>query len=400
MVIILQLCLFLIAVAIRGRYLFGKHLGSGDGSNTLSYLSKSRYGIKSRHIGLTQENGIAFNVKRERWYHRIFKAIGIASEIKISNPEFDHKYFIDTDYPDHLELTMASGQLQAHLQALFALPVKSLHATKNRIWCVIDKRDLNVSNSHYSEHLKLLAAISTCSSKSTIQDENTSRSNNLGLIAFLFICAHAGLLTLGIFGFFPTLADNIDTIDETSLAFKGMTAGLITSGAWFFLILHFFRQTSWICWVFVDFIFCGIIGFTLSGIFIMREVNAHYLQPPAKIFEQRIMQKSCELKCSKRCGKHCTHRSSYNFPLEAQCTPEARSVNLAQKKQADYICQSSAYFEYKVAVENWKKGPDYTFTPSLGFFDQIHVGTSLHVPVNTGALGLEWVDTSLIQLPQ
>lgn len=397
MVIVLQLCLFLIAVVIRGRYLFGKHLKSSNSGNTISYVVNSKHGIKGRHIGLTRENGIAFNVKPERWYHRIFKNIGVASEINIANPEFDHKYFIDTDYPDHLELTLASGQLLAHLQALFALPVKSLHATKNRIWCVIDKNDLHYSDSHYAEHLKLLAAISQCSSKSAMHDDSALRSRNLGVIAFVFICAHAGLMTLGLLGILPTMADSIDTIENYALAIKGMTTGVIASAAWLFFILNFFRNTSWICWVLVDFILCGVIGFTLSGIFIVREINTHYLQTPAKIHEQRIIQKSCTLWCSKSCGRRCTRRSSYVYPLESQCTPEMRAENMLQKQQTDYICQANAYFEYSITIENWNKGQNYSFTATLPLFDQTKVGSSLRIPVNEGALGLEWVDTDTFQ---
>lgn len=397
MVIFLQLCLFLIAVAIRGRYLFGKHLSAGSVPNQLNYIAKSKYGrISGRHIGIIQHNGIPFIVKRERWYHRILKGIGIASEIKIPNADFDQKYFIITDYPSHLEMTMASGKLFSHLQELFSLPVKSLHAVPHKMWCVIGKEDLSESDVHYAKHIELLSAISQCTNKAESHEYGVVQRRNLGIIAFIFICVHAGLLTLGVLGVFPTFADSVDIIHTNTWIVKGILAGSIAAVVWFLLILRFFRQSSWICWVFADFVLCGIVGFILSGVFMVREANVHLPQASPSVFEQPILQKICVLECRKSCGRHCTRRSSYTYQSDA-CNPELRAENMRQKKQTDYICQANAGYSYSIHVQHWKGDSRYSFTPSIALFDQVREGSYLRVPVHAGALGLEWVDTKQIQ---
>ncbi len=397
MVVFLQLCLFVIAVSLRGRYLFGRHLRADSASGRLSYTARSKYGITARHVGIVQRNGIPFIVKSERWYHRLLKSIGIASEIRIASSEFDRKYFITTDYPTYLERTLGSGQLLSHLQELFALPVKSLHAMPNKIWCVIRKDDLQEADAHYEKHFALLDTISKSSSRSIGYDHGLVPSR-LGVMAFLCVCVHAGLLTLGIFGIFPTLADSVDVVDTLAWVLKGIMAGSAAAAIWLFLILNIFRGSSWICWVFADFVLCGLLGFVLSGIFVVREANIHLPQPPPQVYGQPIMQKTCILECKRSCGRRCTQRSSYPFHSDASCNPQSRAAIMQEKRQADHICRSSAWYEYTIQVRHWQKLSHYSFSPDVSLFDSVRVGDFLNVPVHERALRLEWVDTDSIQV--
>ncbi len=398
MVIFLQLCIFLTAVTIRGRFLFGAHLKkSSSQPDGLTYIVTSKNGISARHIGITQPSGIPFIIKREKWYHRILKSLGIASEIRVTSDEFDKTYFITTDYPNHLEQTLASGKLLTHLQALFALPVKSLHATPRKMWCVIRKDDLQASDSHYAQHFALLAEISKTSSISSGYEVASSTSRRLSVTAFIFISIHAGLLTMGLLGAFPTLADSVDMVDAGAWIAKGILLGILLAIVWFFAILHMFRGSSWVCWVLADFVLCGVLGFILSGVFVVREANTHLPQPPAQVFTQPILQKVCVLECKKRCGRRCTRRSSYRFQSDATCSPESRYAIMQEKKQTDYICANSAWYEYTLHVQHWREPSDYSFSPSEALFDNVRTGTMLNVPVNEGALGLEWIDTDEIQ---
>ena len=122
MVILLQLCIFLIFAVIRGRFLFGRHLSAiSPGSQTLDFTYHAPLGHFTKHVGLCQRDGIPFVIRREKWYHRALKANGIASEISAGDCAFDQRYFITTDFPGHLEQLLASEELLMQVQKLFQM---------------------------------------------------------------------------------------------------------------------------------------------------------------------------------------------------------------------------------------------------------------------------------------
>jgi hypothetical protein len=118
-VVLVQLFLFLAAALLRGRFLFGTHLRVDKRTQQLIYRYEGKRGwIVRLHVGIRQQNGIPFIVKPERWYHRLLKGLGIASEIRIGNAKFNRKYFITTDYPGHLERALESNQLLERLRGI------------------------------------------------------------------------------------------------------------------------------------------------------------------------------------------------------------------------------------------------------------------------------------------
>lgn len=397
MVIVLQILIFAIAFAFRGRFLFGMQLKVLSGSDNLTYIGRRKHGIVSRHIGVTQENGIPFIIKRERWYHAVFKALGIAAEINVGNDAFDTKYFITTDHPSHLEEALRASAMISDLQALFQLPIKSVHATPSKIWCICKRDDLEESESHYDRHRELLSSISERAQKSSLNENLANTRRYLGLLALIVLAVHAGLVTLGIFGALPTFADFIYTLEVESLLAKGALGGLTAAGVWLLALLAVFARSSWVCWVLVDFMLCGLIGFALSGIIILREANINLPQAPATVVASMVTQKTCTINCSKRCGKHCTRRSYYPYQGDTECAPEARVAALEYRKQTDYICNSNANFSYKIHTSGWPGMPQYSFTSRPSLFDAIQQGSTLAVPINPGAAGLKWIDTDTIQ---
>ena len=119
--------------------MFGHHLSrvkKHDG--WLQYINRDKNGyIEARHVGVVRDKGIPFIVRRERWYHRYFKRLGLASEIAVPDEAFDRKYFITTDFPHHLEQVMAAGDLLPAMKELSAKGVDEVHATAGKVWCVV-----------------------------------------------------------------------------------------------------------------------------------------------------------------------------------------------------------------------------------------------------------------------
>jgi len=391
MVILLQLCIFAVFTWWRGRYLFGWHLlPMRSGSRVLVFSLRSRDGRRTAlHIGLLrQQEGIPFVIRSERWYHRVLKSLGIASEIRVGNPAFDDTYFIITDFPGHLEQLLAAEELQAELHKLFLHGVSSVRATSQRLWCVIKSEHVKRPDRDFAAHPRLLRRISaaTCSVPVT-----SLAARKLGIAALAVIAVHAGLLMLGLLGFFPTFVDSIHTVDMRGLFLMGALAGAVAAGFWLSAILVLFKGTSWVSWVLVDFVICGVLGFILSGISVVRDVNVEMPQDVARSYGQPVVQKVCELQCQKGSGKS-ARRSSFAFDSAADCNPQARDSIRLSRQQLDSICAASAWFEYTIRVKHWREPRTYSFSTNAKFFDAVAVKDDIRIPVHPGSMGLEWVD--------
>lgn len=398
MVIILQLCIFVVFVMLRGLTLFGFHLRSIEpGSDVLGYNVQIYKERLARHVGLACSGGIPFIIRREKPYHRFLKAIGMSSEINVGNPDFDSRYFITTDFPGHLEQLLASKDLQRHVHELFKLPVKSLHATRDRIWCVIAAEDLWKSADGFEEHLGLLRRILEDTRAARLRGRASPGRRWLGIAAVCVVAVQAGLLTLGLLGVLTTFADTIHTTYRGALVVMGGAAGLMVAGVWCLLLVAVFRGSSWCAWVLADIVLCGLLGFALSGIFVVRDLNISLPQPESRIFQQPVIQKLCELRCEKWSGKR-TLKNSYAFS-EAACSPSSRQQNMYLKRSNDLICRQEAWFEYRLVVRHWRMPSRYSFATGADIFDAVKTGDKLRFPVHPGALGLEWVDLSEVTAP-
>lgn len=389
MVILLQICIFGFFALIRGRKLLGKHLELvSPGSDVLDYTSKRRGTYLARHIGLAVPGAIPFVVRRERFYHRLLKMLGIASEIQVGNDSFDGHYFIITDFPGHLEQLLASKELQAHVHELLTLPVVSLHTTRHRIWCEIAREDYEQPEDHFEKHLHLLRQIAGDSQASLTRERSLPAAQWRGIAALSVIAVHAGLLMFGMLGFLPTFADSLYTADTGALLRMGLVAGAVAALVWLPSILAVFSGSSWSAWVLTDFLISGLIGFVLAGIHVVREVNVQMPQPEARLYQLPVLQKTCTLSCRK--GRRSS--SIYAFVSDAACSPPQRQKVMAEKKQSDPICESRASFNFRLHVKNWREQGRYLFSPSEQLFDAVKTGDSVTLPVHPGALGLEWVD--------
>jgi len=399
MVIILQLCIFAVFVMLRGFMLFGSHLRPVEpGSDVLGYNAQIYRERLARHVGLACSGGIPFIVRREKPYHRLLKSIGMSSEINVGNPDFDFRYFITTDFPGHLEQLLASRNLQRLVQELFKLPVKSQHATPDRIWCVIAAEDLWKSADGFEEHLGLLRQILEETRAARLRGPASPGRRWLGIAAVCVIAVQAGLLTLGLLGVLTTFADTIHTTFRDELVVMGSAAGLMAAGVWCLLLVAVFRGSSWCAWVLADFVLAGLLGFALTGIFVVRDLNINLPQPDARIYQQPVVQRICKLTCDARQDRR-TVTSSYVYDTDADCSASSRWESMSLKRRTDPICASRAWFEYRLVVRHWRKSSRYSFIPGVGLFDAVKTGDKLRFPVHPGALGLEWVDLSEVTAP-
>ncbi|WP_421694764.1 hypothetical protein [Aestuariivirga sp.] len=397
MVILLQICIFIGFALFRGTTLIGEHLSpASPGSDTLCFTLKTRKGIWARHIGLVQQGGIPFVIRRERWYHRLLKKLGIASEISAGHETFDRTFFITTNFPGHLEQLLASKELQAAVRKLFDLPVKSLHATRRRIWCTLWYKDLHKSDEELAGHLTLLKDISAASQASFARERAPAAWRWRGGAALLFIALQAGVLMFGLLGSFPAYFDWAQTVNTYSLAVTGLAAGVIAAILWTSFIIVVFSESPWTSWVLADFVLFGFLGFVLSGMVVLREVNVMAPQPAATVYLQPVVEKICVLQC-KMGRRRRARRLSYTFHTDSDCAPQRREEIRLSKIASEPICASSAWFDYSLRVKHWQQGEPYMFSASSFLFDAVQTGSTVRLPVHPGALGFQWLVWDEIQ---
>jgi hypothetical protein len=394
-VIVLQLCLFAAALLIRGRFLLGLHLKQVDGGLEYKATSKSHV---IYHFGINQADGIPFIIRKERWYHRLLKAIGIAEEIQLVDANINRTFFFTTDFPSHLEQAMYTHDIHKYLHELQKLGVKTIHATPTRMWCTLprmSKEDDPSAGAHiYRQHLQ---AISKATQATPVIGYPARMLNYYRTHAIAVILVHAAFLGLGLFGILPTLLDSVDTVDWYEWLIKSLIFASILIGVWLAHLLYCFKHTSWICWVLADFLLCGLVGMLASSLFIVREINMDFPQRTSSYMRQ-VMQNHCEIKCSKSCGRRCTRHSTHRIQPE-DCTVQMRPQTYERIRARDYICRDGrANYHFAITIPHWKgeKGT-YHFDATTRQYDQMPVGTAISIDVNHGALGLEWVDTEAIK---
>lgn len=395
MICIPWLLVFLVFALLRGRHLFGWHLSPvSPGSDELAF-GMGRRSKWFRHIGIVQQGGVPFVIRRECWYHRFLKRLGVASEISVGDGAFDRDYFITTDFPGQLEQLLASEGLRQAVQDLFKLQVRSLHATSRRMWCVIDPRAPGRVAADFAPHMRLLREISAASRSLKLRQSVPAMARWRGVLALLFIALQAGLLSIGFLWASLVYLDTVSLTDPVALIAKGAALGLLFALIWNFVILAVFSGSSWASWVMADFGLFGLLGFVLTGIVFVHDTNLRADPTAIAIHAQPVVEKTCELKCrTLRSGRRVT---SYPFSTAEACSPQSRDRFLNSMQLEDSKCASSAWFEYSLGVAHWRGGALYRFPANKEFFDAVGMGETVKVPVHPGALGLEWVNWTEIR---
>jgi hypothetical protein len=393
LVILIQLVVFAVFFAIRGRSLLGWHLSMQERYGLARIGRNKENRITSLSIGLEHRALIPLVVRRERAYHRWLKALGITAELKLTDPYFDSDYFVTSDLPGNLDFMTHSSALADAIQSLFKLNVTSLNATTKRIWCDIGKADIECEPEYFAPHREIMGEIAQICEKAQQNKPLHEISRRRTLISIGFISVHAGLLALGSIGMAAMFFDTIETLDKGKLILFGLLAGIAGLAGWLVLFRSTIRGSSWSAWVMVDMVLAGMAGFLLSGIVATRQVNAYAAQPTPSIIEQPVTSKVCTVRCEKRCGRRCRRRESFTLS-ESACIGESnREASLAAARQRSTICSSKARLQMSISVEDWRAKGTYSFSADGRQFDRARIGTPFKIPVQPGALGIGWVDT-------
>lgn len=400
MVILIQLTIIAVIFASRLVGLLGIFVNVskyGNGHDQLESVHFHLGQLRNCQFGLKQRHGFPFIIRKERWYHRLLKCIGVATELHVGCDAMQREWFFITDYPEHLERALHSGELREALRELLALPITRVTSTPHRLWCDFDTKAIKHKNDFLrKEWWSKLDAV-----RKGLQHLSGPSTKRFPMrwTAFIFLSLHLALFFMAFVGFAPTFSDNFEIIDKLEWISYAAMYALPAVCLWFALIIYFFHGTSWAGWVLTDFVLTGIIGVMITTFYFMREANIMADMSPPKYIERVVTNTRCELKCKKDCGRRCTLHSNYDIS-EQKCSFAYREQTLNYYRQRDPACRGYAYFEFTLSMPHWlprmSKGT-YSYHPSAEVYDASPVGTTLRIPLREGALGMEWVNVSTIQ---
>ncbi len=90
-------------------------------------ITYSRYGIK-----LPQDSILGF--KAETGFYRLFKRLGLATEIQTGDTSFDHKIYVICDHPHVQEIVQSRPELRAIVSSLFADGANHIYQDGAYLW--------------------------------------------------------------------------------------------------------------------------------------------------------------------------------------------------------------------------------------------------------------------------
>jgi hypothetical protein len=392
MTLIIYLIIFFSVFTGRSYFLRGRHLKDKDG--VLDYVVHGKHGNFTRYsVGIRIDDTLPFIIRREKWYHRFFKFLGLAHEVDVPDEDLGKELFFITDRPDHLADALHSPALLEQLRQLFALPVETLYCTNGRLWFKPKGKDKNLNLSDFARHTEILRRIETELKKIQLDDIHTAKPVRR-LLAFGFIAVHAAFLVLAISGGLPILFEPTEIIDHGKLFAIALLGAFAVSFIWLLLIILAFARTSFFTWVLGDFLVFGLAGLIFTTGFMLREVNVVFDESEVMVRVQQTVTKNCSLKC-KRSGR----RASTNTYVlsEAQCTNRAET--LATYKASHGDCRNSSWFSYKVFVQSWAKSQKkpFKFDTNGDIYDRTAIGGYFEIPTHAGRLKIEWVDLDNIK---
>lgn len=96
----------------------------------------------SAAVGVMAPTGFEFELREERWFDRVFKAIGLAVELQVKDRVFDRSIYIVSDDRDLLRV-LVETRIRHHLLNLFVLAKERgyqaprIRARDGRLWVVL-----------------------------------------------------------------------------------------------------------------------------------------------------------------------------------------------------------------------------------------------------------------------
>ena len=393
MILLIQLVAFVAVFAVRWWRLAGRHLDPVRDAALAPMIEETRRSkskVVARSVGLELPGAYPLLVVRERWYHGLLKAIGLAGEVEVGEAALDATWFVVAGRPDHLRWALHSAPLRASLKRLLALPIKAVRSSRSRAWLELGKEDFEKDLGAIKGYVDLLAEVQRAlvSVRAAGEDPASLRRRE----PWLWVAAHTALLVVGVAGLVvPFLDREVLIADPAGLWLRSALLGALVAAAWFLALRLRFAGTGWRTWLTADFLFVGLAGIFLCTSHLARAANLGLDDAPARPVACTVLSKGCWLECSRGSGKS---KKTHTHPLALEaCGPERRRATVRDWQARDALCLDGARFQLAALFRSWQEGePPVQVWMAEDGWDQTVVGQAVVVPVHPGALGVEWYE--------
>lgn len=358
-----------------------------------AYVDTTRR-VKGKHDKITAYPSVVVPLKHPRslWIrsehvvHHGLRALGLADDLQIGDPELDANWYIATDSPDELRHLGRTPDLRSALAAVLALAPTRVRANHRSLCVELPSRDALAWD---EEHRDDLAAHAAALADALDRAAPTEARNTWRLS--LVMGVNAALAAGGMAAVAFEVASTITSFEPFAVdAGLGVTLALF----WLSAIGLLLRDTGWIALAVTDFLLFGLLGAILSGPELMRSANIVLDDAPPEEHQVVVSATPCQAACTRGSGKR---RSTRRYTLDrSYCTGDESAIR-SHLTPRDSSCANSMAVTREVQLDGLPGyGGSYSFVTSREKYRQHAPGTRASVPVHPGALGVRWVDATEI----
>lgn len=314
-------------------------------------------------VGVDAPPDYDFTFKREAWFDRLCKFLGLSVEHQVGHAEFDKLVYVVSNDGHFLDQISGNAQIIDAVVKLFALRrldsrVSEVRCLNGRLWVTFkvgrlfsSDTDLRYLYGLQDQAAELLAQVvgQLKSNPPLYQDR---RRDPFILRAAVILAVSTGLVANGLVHSLRLLWTTAEfTVDRAELWRLATYCGIAVMVLLVCLALVALGRSARTHLVLVELILVGTLGATLTAFSELRDLNMEWDHSAVQVFQPDILKKSVSR--SRKGGTH-----------------------------------------YYAHVRDWNGGYDsHKVSVSRTFYDSVNAGDRLTVRQRAGYLGVRWVES-------
>ncbi len=363
--------------AWKGERFVAHHLGSDQHARTINAdyaVSKGKHG---RYIGcrlavsgaIGGRDPIAFKLRRENWFDRFGKHIGVTKEQRLGDRRLDEQLFLDSNDQRVGLLFQRSETARAALAnvraGVGAERIKALYAHGGRMWIELNGQGVEPDDALKSQTAITLDALLE-SLQSAFSQFAADRSAVGGRDPFIWRAAMLLAISTGslMFGFLALIRNKFvaEQLDPHQLWFYALGLGLVMTFVLFVFAWRLLHASTRAHVVLAEIATLGLIGFFLTSKALLTEANMELDQKPAEV-----------MLISRPQVEHITYRCGKN--------------------------NRNTCHRYTLAVSPEKFTGRHSISIHSEIYEQLRNQPAAIVKIKPGALGVKWIESVTSESP-
>lgn len=244
-------------------------------------------------IGNTDLN-IDFSIKKESFFDKLFKKLGIAIECQINNKKFDEDFYIITENKQICTYLKTKEEVQGELSNILkiceknSLKFRGFFFKENRLWIHILKNKEEAIN----ELLPHLYNLIDIFNKDAEEIKKIKTDDKFIFKASILLAINTSLVitSMGIV-IFLNFSEKAYLVESWGLIKQSIFIATILISIFIAIVLKVLRKSSRTHLVIFEILTLGYIGFSFGTFSILNKINIDYDTSPPSTFLTRILNK-------------------------------------------------------------------------------------------------------------